>query len=132
MFSFIPERYIFEHFLKKIFIFCCFPDGDIFTLVVSENSTLLIYQNTTLKWSAKIHFPPVCIRRIFLKSVQGAIALLSEEGRLECCYLGTEPSLSITPPLAMRQMDLEKVEQELDSLNKVLKSFHEHEGETEY
>lgn len=104
-------------------------DGDIFSLIVSENSTLLIYQNTTLKWSAKIQFLPICIRRIFLPSIQGAIVLLSEEGRLECSYLGTEPTPFMAPPLSTKLLDLSKVEEELESLNRTLKSYQGSVGE---
>lgn len=98
-------------------------DEDIFSLVVSENSTLLIYQNTTLKWSAKLQLVPVCLKRVFLQNIQGAIASLSEEGNIQCSYLGTEPSLFIAPPLALKALDLAKVEEEIASLNRSLRSF---------
>lgn len=96
--------------------------------MVSENSTLLIYQNTTLKWSAKSQFLPICIHRIFLQSIQGGMVLLAEDGRLECSYLGTEPSLFIAPPLAMKALDLGKVHEEIEKLNNSLKSLHGGEG----
>lgn len=63
-----------------------------------------------------------------MQQIQGAIVVLSEEGRLECNYLGTDPSLFVAPPLQMKPLDLEKVEEELNTLNKTLKSLHGQEG----
>ncbi|XP_028132016.1 protein PTHB1 isoform X1 [Diabrotica virgifera virgifera] len=96
----------------------------VFSLIVSETSDLLVYENTKLKWSAKLQFLPVCLKRAFLKHVKGSLVLLSEEGRLECCYLGTEPSLFVAPPLAERELDLEKVEDELKTLNERIRESY--------
>lgn len=110
--------------LKIIYLFCLFSDESIFTIVVSETNTLLIYENTSLKWSAKLQFLPICIRRIFLDSIKGALVLLSEEGRLECGYLGTEPSLFVAPPLTQKEIDFEKVEKELEELYNILRTSY--------
>lgn len=92
------------------------------TLVVSETSTLVIYQNTSVKWSAQLQFLPICIARAFLRTLWGAVVLLSEEGRLECCYLGTDPSLFVAPPLNAKEIDFEQAESELATLNKIIKN----------
>ncbi|XP_018575245.1 protein PTHB1 [Anoplophora glabripennis] len=96
-------------------------NDNIFSIVISETSTLLVYENTTLKWSAQLPFLPISIRRAFLKAIKGALVLLSEEGRLECCYLGTEPSLFVAPPIASKEIDFEKAEEELNNLNRIIK-----------
>ncbi|KAG5900310.1 hypothetical protein JTB14_026318 [Gonioctena quinquepunctata] len=99
--------------------------GDnILSLVVSETNTLLIYQNTTLKWSSKLHFLPICIRRAFFQNIQGALVLLSEEGKVECAYLGMEPSLFVSPPLTTKEIDFEKVEEELVGMNEIIKNSY--------
>lgn len=98
-------------------IIATISDEEIFLMVVSENSTLFIYQNTLLKWSAKLQLLPVCVKRVFLQGIQGSIVLLSEEGQLDCSYLGTNPILYIVPTLVMRKMDLQKIEPELFNLN---------------
>ncbi|XP_066261107.1 protein PTHB1 [Euwallacea similis] len=97
-------------------------DPDLFTLVVAETGMLLVYENTTLKWSARMDFLPVVISRCFLRLIKGALVTLSDEGRLECCYLGTEPSFFVAPPLNIQEIDFVKAEQELASLEKVLAS----------
>lgn len=85
---------------------------------------MLLYQNTSLKWSAQLEFQPIGIKRAFLEAIKGALVLLSEEGRLECCYLGTEPSLFVAPPVKMTEIDFEKASEELISLNKVIRNSH--------
>lgn len=94
------------------------------TLMISGTNTLMIYQNTTVRWSAQISFLPISIRRAFLKNVKGALVLLSEEGKLDCCYLGTEPQLFTAPPLAYQELDYEKAEAELASLNRIIRSYY--------
>lgn len=98
-------------------------EGDkIMTLIVSETSTLLIYQMTTLKWSANLSFLPVSIERAFLQSVKGAVVTLSEEGHLSCSYLGTEPSLFVAPPLGNQQMDFEEAIADLEKYEEIIRS----------
>ncbi|KAG7198808.1 hypothetical protein KM043_001782 [Ampulex compressa] len=92
------------------------PDGKLMVLVIAETSTLMIYEGTTLKWSAQLPFAPVAVTRAHLKHLDGALLVLSEEGRLEVCYLGSEPSLFIAPPLNRRTFDEAAAEQELMEL----------------
>ena len=49
------------------------------------------------------------------------IVILSEEGQLEACYLGSEPSLFIAPPLHRRGYDYVAAEDELIELRKLAK-----------
>lgn len=96
----------------------------IMTMVVSETSTLLIYNNTTLKWSAQLSFLPVSLARGFLLNVKGAIVTLSEEGTIQCSCLGTEPSLFVAPPLSNQDIDFEKANSDLSNLNRIIKSAY--------
>lgn len=82
-----------------------------------------MYENTTLKWSAHLDFLPIAISRASLKEVKGALVLLGEEGRLECCYLGTEPSFFVAPPLNLQEIDFAQAEKELENLEKILSSY---------
>lgn len=92
-------------------------------MVVSETSTLLIYQSTTLKWSANLSFLPVCIERVFLQNIKGVIVGLSEEGQLNCSYLGTQPSLFFAPPLN-HQNGLENAIADLEKYNEIIRTKH--------
>ncbi|KAK4875042.1 hypothetical protein RN001_011464 [Aquatica leii] len=101
-------------------------DGEnaVWSCVVSETTTLLIYMNTTLKWAAQLSNLPVAIKRAFFKNVQGALVLLTEDGRLICSYLGTEPHLFSTTPLAHQELDYEEAEAELLSLSKIIRNYY--------
>lgn len=57
-------------------------------------------------------------RRLF-QHLNGVIVVLSEEGQLEVCYLGSEPSLFIAPPLHRRGYDYVAAEDELMELRKL-------------
>lgn len=47
--------------------------------------------------------------------------ILSDEGRLEACYLGAEPSLFVAPPIHRRGFDYKAAENELVELRKAAK-----------
>ncbi|KZC14433.1 Protein PTHB1 [Dufourea novaeangliae] len=97
------------------------PDGKLMVLVIADTSTLMIYEGTRLKWSAQLPFAPVTVARAQLQHLDGAIMALSEEGRLEACYLGSEPGLFIAPPLHSRRYDYAAAEQQLADLRALLK-----------
>ncbi|XP_070154713.1 protein PTHB1-like [Polyergus mexicanus] len=97
------------------------PDGKLMVLVIADTSTLMIYEGTTLKWSAQLPLTPVAVTRAHFQHLDGAIVVLSEEGQLEACYLGSEPSLFIAPPLHRRGYDYVAAEDELMELRKLTK-----------
>ncbi|KAF5296664.1 hypothetical protein FQR65_LT10204 [Abscondita terminalis] len=99
-------------------------ENSLWSLVVSETNTLLIYLNTTLKWAAQLSYLPIAIGRGFFKNIQGALVSLTEDGKLTCSYLGTEPHLFSTTPLAHQDLDYEKAETELDSLIKIIRNYY--------
>uniref|UniRef100_A0A0C9PRB8 Bbs9_1 protein n=1 Tax=Fopius arisanus TaxID=64838 RepID=A0A0C9PRB8_9HYME len=98
------------------------PDGKLMVLVVADTDTLLVYEGTTLKWSAQLPFTPVAIARAHFQHLEGVIVILSEEGRLEACYLGAEPSLFVAPPIHRRGFDYKAAEDELVEMRKITKS----------
>jgi Bardet-Biedl syndrome 9 protein len=58
-----------------------------------------------------------------LQSMKGVLVLLSDEGQLQCCYLGTEPSLFMAPPLEIHAIDYEQAGKEITELQKVIKTY---------
>ncbi|GIX68667.1 protein PTHB1 [Caerostris darwini] len=108
--------------------FTCYKEehhGFIIVLIVTTNQTLLIYHETQLKWAVQLMFPPVCINRALLMNVKGILTLLSEQGNLACCYLGTEPSLFVSPLSEPQEIDFKAAEQEMERLKKVIKSSNQ-------
>ncbi|XP_011685214.1 PREDICTED: protein PTHB1 [Wasmannia auropunctata] len=97
------------------------PDGKLMVLVIADTNTLMIYEGTTLKWSAQLPLTPVAVTRAHFQHLDGVIVVLSEEGQLETCYLGSEPSLFIAPPLHRRGYDYVAAEDELLELRKLAK-----------
>lgn len=91
-------------------------------LVVSETNTLLIYENATLRWSARLSLSPIALSRGSFVSIKGVLVFLSEEGALQICYLGTEPILFTAPPLVNKELDFQDAEEELITLNKIIKA----------
>ncbi|XP_023709246.1 protein PTHB1 isoform X3 [Cryptotermes secundus] len=117
---------------------CCFhpyfiePDGRLMVLIVSETNTLLVYEHTKLLWSAQLFVAPVAVTRATFEvinssqqklSMKGVLVLLSDQGELQCSYLGTEPSLFMAPPLEIHAIDYEQAGKELSELQKVIKTY---------
>ncbi|KAF8793668.1 Protein PTHB1 like protein [Argiope bruennichi] len=108
--------------------FTCYREehhGFLIILVVTANQTLLIYHETQLKWAVQLMFPPICISRASFTDIRGILTLLSEEGNLACCYLGTEPSLFVSPLSEPQEIDFKVAEQEMERLKKVIKSSNQ-------
>ncbi|GIY14322.1 protein PTHB1 [Caerostris darwini] len=108
--------------------FTCYREehhGFMIVLIVTTNQTLLIYHETQLKWAVQLMFPPVCINRAFFIGIKGILTLLSEQGNLACCYLGTEPSLFVSPLSEPQEIDFKAAEQEMERLKKIIKSSNQ-------
>jgi hypothetical protein len=86
--------------------------------IASTNGTLLIYNNSTLIWCAEIMKDVTAIKRATISKLSGAIVALSEEGKIEICYLGSEPHVFQVPPLKQNKLDYEKSIQELQEMEK--------------
>lgn len=52
----------------------------------------------------------------------GALVTLSEDGHLQCSYLGTEPELFSAPPMSLKPIDYEEAKLELENLHAIIKS----------
>ncbi|CAK9798649.1 Protein PTHB1 [Anthophora quadrimaculata] len=105
------------------------PDGKLMVLVIADTGTLMIYEGSTVKWSAQLPFAPVTVARVQLQHLQGVIVVLSEDGRLEACYLGSEPSMFVAPPLHPRGYDYATAEQELAVLRTLLRKSRDSENQ---
>ncbi|XP_050536698.1 protein PTHB1 isoform X1 [Daktulosphaira vitifoliae] len=73
------------------------PDTKMICMIVSDVDTLMIYEQTKLKWTAKLPYRPSLISRASFKEIQGCLVLLSEVGELRLCYLGTQPETFMAP-----------------------------------
>ncbi|NXP12338.1 PTHB1 protein, partial [Thinocorus orbignyianus] len=115
-------------FMKKLdyspscFIpYCSVKEGTINTLVGNHSKMLNVYQDVTLKWAAQLPHVPVSVKVANLQDLKGVIVTLSDDGHLQCSYLGTDPSLFQAPRVESREINYEEFEAEMKELQKIIK-----------
>ena len=59
----------------------------------------------------------------FYRDLKGIIVSLTDSGRLECSYLGTDPALFIPPQAEARELNFADMDRELAQLNKKIKNI---------
>ncbi|RXG66040.1 Protein PTHB1 [Armadillidium vulgare] len=116
-------------FIKKLeFNPMCFTaylmcgNNAIHICVGSNTRNLLLYKESELKWASQLPFNPVAIKRSDFKGIEGALVLLGEEGQLQVCYMGTDPSLFVAPPHETREINYELTDKEMSRLNKIIRN----------
>ncbi|KAE9544899.1 hypothetical protein AGLY_000442 [Aphis glycines] len=117
-------------FMKRLqYTPCCFhpyilgehPDTKTMCMIVSDTDSVLVYDQTKLRWSAKLSFHPCIIARASFKALQGCLVLLSETGDLRFCYLGTEPMIFMAPERPIK--DYKDTKNQLVQLKKELQNM---------
>ncbi|XP_043319169.1 protein PTHB1 isoform X3 [Cervus canadensis] len=108
--------------------YCSVSEGTINTLIGNHNSMLHIYQDVTLKWATQLPHVPVAVRVGCLHDLKGVIVTLSDEGHLQCSYLGTDPSLFQAPKVESRELNYDELDKELKELQKVIKNVNKSQG----
>ncbi|XP_066210488.1 protein PTHB1 isoform X1 [Saccopteryx leptura] len=108
--------------------YCSVSEGTVNTLVGSHDSTLYVYQDVTLKWATQLPHVPVAVRVGSLHGLKGAIVTLSDDGRLQCSYLGTDPSLFQAPKVEARELNYDALDAELKELQNIIKDANKSQG----
>ncbi|NWY50689.1 PTHB1 protein, partial [Chionis minor] len=115
-------------FMKKLdyspscFIpYCSVKEGTINTLVGNHSKMLNVYQDVTLKWATQLPHIPVSVKVANLQDLKGVIVTLSDNGHLQCSYLGTDPSLFQAPRVESREINYEEFDAEMKELQKIIK-----------
>uniref|UniRef100_A0A8C2UKJ9 Bardet-Biedl syndrome 9 n=1 Tax=Chinchilla lanigera TaxID=34839 RepID=A0A8C2UKJ9_CHILA len=101
--------------------YCSVSEGTINTLIGNHNNMLHIYQDVTLKWATQLPHIPVAVKVGSLHDLKGVIVTLSDDGHLQCSYLGTDPSLFQAPKIESRELNYEELDAELKELQKIIK-----------
>lgn len=101
--------------------YCSVSEGTINTLIGNHNNMLLIYQDVTLKWATQLPHVPVAVKVGSLHDLKGVIVTLSDDGHLQCSYLGTDPSLFQAPKVESREINYDELDVELKELQKIIK-----------
>lgn len=56
------------------------------------------------------------------------IVTLSDDGHLQCSYLGTDPSLFQAPKVESRELNYDALDTELKELQKIIKDVNKSQG----
>ncbi|NXN17985.1 PTHB1 protein, partial [Indicator maculatus] len=115
-------------FMKKLdyspscFIpYCSVKEGTINTLIGNHSKILNVYQDVTLKWASQLPHVPVSVKVANLQDLKGVIVTLSDDGHLQCSYLGTDPSIFQAPKVDSREINYEEYDAEMKELQKIIK-----------
>uniref|UniRef100_A0A7N5JPT2 Bardet-Biedl syndrome 9 n=1 Tax=Ailuropoda melanoleuca TaxID=9646 RepID=A0A7N5JPT2_AILME len=108
--------------------YCSVSEGTINTLIGNHNNMLHIYQDVTLKWATQLPHIPVAVRVGCLHDLKGVIVTLSDDGHLQCSYLGTDPSLFQAPKVESRELHYDELDIELQELQKIIKDVNKSQG----
>ncbi|XP_045434603.1 protein PTHB1 isoform X3 [Pipistrellus kuhlii] len=108
--------------------YCSVSEGTVNTLIGNHNSLLHVYQDVTLKWASQLPHVPVAVRVGSLRDLKGVIVTLSEDGHLQCSYLGTDPSLFQAPKVESRELNYDALDAELKELQKIIKDVNKSQG----
>ncbi|XP_025874892.1 protein PTHB1 isoform X2 [Vulpes vulpes] len=108
--------------------YCSVSEGTMNTLIGNHNNMLHIYQDVTLKWATQLPHIPVAVRVGCLHDLKGVIVTLSDDGHLQCSYLGTDPSLFQAPKVESRELHYDELDIELKELQKIIKDVNKSQG----
>ncbi|XP_062969646.1 protein PTHB1 isoform X5 [Cynocephalus volans] len=108
--------------------YCSVSEGTINTLIGNHNNMLHIYQDVTLKWATQLPHLPVAVKVGCLHDLKGVIVTLSDDGHLQCSYLGTDPSLFQAPKVDSRELNYDELDTELKELQKIIKDVNRSQG----
>lgn len=101
--------------------YCSVSEGTVNTLIGNHDHMLHIYQDVTLKWATQLPHVPVAVRVGCLHDLKGVIVTLSDDGHLQCSYLGTDPSLFQAPKVESRELNYDELDVELKELQRIIK-----------
>ncbi|XP_060604914.1 protein PTHB1-like [Ruditapes philippinarum] len=111
----------FEYDVSCFNPYASITEGTINYLIASHTQTLMVYQDICLKWAAKVDSVPVMVRVGNFQDLKGIVVTLSDSGRLECSYMGTDPALFIPPPVEARELNYADMDKEMAQLQKIIK-----------
>jgi Bardet-Biedl syndrome 9 protein len=62
-------------------------------IVATHAKVLFVHHDVRVKWAAQVDHVPVQVAVAKINDMKGIIVTLSEDGKLKCSYLGTEPAM---------------------------------------
>lgn len=74
------------------------------------------------------NFNYVSFSLLYCSDLKGVIVTLSDDGHLQCSYLGTDPSLFQAPKVESRELNYDELDKELKELQKLIKDVNKLQG----
>lgn len=68
----------------------------------------------------------VCV--VCSRELKGLVVTLSSDGRLQCSYMGTDPSFFTAPKVEAREVNYDEVDTEMKVLQKVIREATRTQG----
>jgi Bardet-Biedl syndrome 9 protein len=97
--------------------------------VVTDQGSLLIYDNSMLVWSATLPLhPTVALQRGNFSELNGALVMLSDTGKISVGYLGSNPVMFKVPPLNLANLNYENSKVMLEEMEKEINSSIDVQG----
>ena len=102
-------------------------DKRVISLFTTDTGTLMLYDDTTLKWATQLPYNPACMMRGRLwdressATQDGLLVFLSDEGEVTVSYLGSDPTLFTAPPPDSKEVNYNETDRELSKLSALIK-----------
>jgi len=91
----------------------------------TKTGHLLIFKETTLIWCARLHnIVPVQISVDNINSIRGMITLMDNKGKVQVCYLGTDPPSASLVNTEMKELNYDEMEEEHQDLLRIIRQTH--------
>uniref|UniRef100_A0A8C4WWA7 Uncharacterized protein n=1 Tax=Eptatretus burgeri TaxID=7764 RepID=A0A8C4WWA7_EPTBU len=97
-------------------------EGTVQILVGTHDKSLLVFCDDQLQWVARLSHVPISVCIGTFRDLRGIVVTISDEGHLQCSYLGTNPDSFKAPRTENRDVNFAEMEAELKELHRVIKA----------
>jgi Bardet-Biedl syndrome 9 protein len=91
--------------------------------IATHSDHILVYKGLNLVWAIKVHDNPIYLSINEFEGMKGLIVNLSDTGRLNVLYLGTEPARNDNMIIPSKALDMNVVANETERLTQIIENF---------
>jgi Bardet-Biedl syndrome 9 protein len=91
--------------------------------IATQSNHILVYKGLNLAWALKVHDNPIFLSINEFDGMKGLIVNLSDTGRLNVLYLGTEPAKNNNMIISGKALDMNVVANETERLTQIIDNF---------
>eukprot|EP00971_Amphidinium_carterae_P280958 5577870-Amphidinium_carterae.1 len=94
-------------------------------MIGTDSGHMMIYRETQLIWCARLtNIIPVQISVAEICGVKGMIVAMDSTGKVQVCYLGTDPPAANLVNTEMKELNYDEMEEEHQELLRVIRTTH--------